>query len=112
MTKITTLVQSLVRQPALWTSLIIGLSTIGILFNHTSFDIGRYAPENEQQAMSIERGRLVVLGPYAVGANMDGSLVPPLGVANDLRTAAIDVILAGQAISLLVLGSILRKNIK
>lgn len=69
------------------------LALIGVMLNHSSYDIARYSPESIQQQEAIERGHLNVIGPFSYNINFDGSVVPPLSFANDVRTGIIDGIL-------------------
>jgi hypothetical protein len=77
-------------------------SVLAMVLNHSSIEFGYYAPESTQQASALNRGRLTRVGLFVVGGDMNGSVVPPAGLANDLRTLAIDGILSLQAIALVV----------
>lgn len=78
------------------------LTVLAVVLNHTALDIGRYSPDSEQQARSLDRGQLIRVGSLVIGADMDGSVVVPLGAANDVRTGMIDLILVGQAAALML----------
>lgn len=82
---------------------IVIFSTLAITLNHASIQFGKYSPDSEQQQESIDRDRLSVLGPFVFYVDFDGSVVPPLGFGNDVRTFIIDLIIAGQAITLIAL---------
>ncbi len=72
---------------------IIFLVAVGLLLNHSSYDISWYYPESPHQQEAIERGRLNVLGPFTYDIDFNGSVVSPVSAANDVRTWIIDGIL-------------------
>ena len=82
---------------------IILIAIAAIWLNHASLDIGWYSLENETQQEKLERGRSTHIGPFVGDIDLDGSVVPPSGLANDLRTWTIDAIVAAQSLLLVVL---------
>ncbi len=80
---------------------VVVLSALAITLNHASVQFGKYNSESEQQSESVDRGRLSVIGPFVFSVDFDGSVVPPSGFANDVRTFVIDFIITGQAIALI-----------
>lgn len=82
---------------------IVIVSALAIALNHASVRFGKYSPDSVQQQESIDRGRLSVIGPFVADVDFDGSVVPPAGFANDLRTFFIDAVLIGQALALITL---------
>jgi len=66
---------------------------IGILLNHSSYDISWYYPESVHQQEAMEKGQLYLMGPFTYNIDFDGSVVRPISFANDVRTGTIDVIL-------------------
>lgn len=85
------------------------LVLVGILLNHSSYDIARYSPASEQQQEALERGRLSVVGPFSYRIDFNGSVVAPASSANDVRTGMIDVILVLLG-GLLVWKTLQKKN--
>lgn len=84
-------------------------AALGIMLNHSSYDIARYSPESEQQQEALERGRLNVIGPFSYNIDFDGSVVEPPSFANDLRTGIIDAIFI--LFAALIMREVAKKNV-